>query len=53
MGIKYLKKFKNIRLAAVEGRIGIEHKVNIRPVEVQLGLSETAIVIIICNQTFV
>ena len=36
LGIKDLKKLKNIRIATVEGRKGIGHKMNIRAIEVQL-----------------
>ena len=36
LGIKDLKKVKNIRIATVEGRKGIGHKMNIRAIEVQL-----------------
>lgn len=40
MGTRVLKKFKNIRKCTVEDRIGLEHWMNIRTVEVQLGVSE-------------
>lgn len=35
-----MKKLKNIKIATVEDKMKIEHKMNIRTVEVQLRLSE-------------
>lgn len=40
MGRMYLEKLKNIRKATVKDRVGIEHNMNIRTVDVYLGLSE-------------
>lgn len=41
MGTRGLKKFKKyIRVATVEDRLGIQHKMNIRTIKLQLGLSE-------------
>lgn len=42
---KKLKKFKSIRIDTTEGKIGIDHEMSIRAVEIQLRHSEIAIII--------